>query len=225
MQVHVGAILTLQFLTLVDGAAPGGGAILNSGTLTVTNSTFDNNSGGGGDAVLNEGPTASLKGTILAASTVGNCLGTITDAGYNLSDDDSCTFSATGSQNHVSNIDLASGLANNGGPTETIALLFGSAAIDQIPIASCTDASGKQLTTDQRGALRPDAGEVSCDIGAYESGAVILAGQPGKANCHGKSVSALAQQYGGLDAAASALGYSSVQALQDAIRTFCGGKR
>jgi hypothetical protein len=48
-----------------------------------------------------------------------------------------------------------------------------------------------------------------------------FAGTPGAANCHGKSVSALAKQFGGLDAAASALGFPSVQALQDAIREFC----
>jgi hypothetical protein len=51
----------------------------------------------------------------------------------------------------------------------------------------------------------------------------VFAGTPGKANCHGKSVSALAQQYGGLNNAAAALGFSSVSALQDAIMTFCGG--
>jgi hypothetical protein len=50
---------------------------------------------------------------------------------------------------------------------------------------------------------------------------ITFAGTPGMPNCHGQSVSALAQQYGGLDAAASALGFPSVQALQDAIRTFC----
>jgi hypothetical protein len=50
-----------------------------------------------------------------------------------------------------------------------------------------------------------------------------FAGKPGSPNCHGDSVSALAQRYGGLAAAAKALGYSSVQALQDAIRAFCGG--
>ena len=52
---------------------------------------------------------------------------------------------------------------------------------------------------------------------------LVFAGIPGKTNCHGKSVSALAQQFGGIDAAAAALGFSSVEALQDAIRTFCGG--
>src|SRR5262249_7035261 len=37
-----------------------------------------------------------------------------------------------------------------------------------------------------------------------------IAGVPGAANCHGKSVSALAQQYGGMNNAAEALGYPSV---------------
>jgi hypothetical protein len=50
-----------------------------------------------------------------------------------------------------------------------------------------------------------------------------FAGTPGKANCHGKSVSALARQYGGLNAAAAALDYPSVSALQDTILAFCGG--
>ena len=50
---------------------------------------------------------------------------------------------------------------------------------------------------------------------------VPQAGTPGNANCHGKSVSALAHQFGGIDAAASALEFSSVQALQDAFKEFC----
>jgi hypothetical protein len=50
-----------------------------------------------------------------------------------------------------------------------------------------------------------------------------FAGTPGKANCRGQSISALARQYGGLNAAASALGFSSVRALQDAVRRFCEG--
>ena len=50
---------------------------------------------------------------------------------------------------------------------------------------------------------------------------VPRAGTPGRANCHGKSVSALAHQFGGLDAAASALGFSSVEALLEAFDAFC----
>jgi hypothetical protein len=51
----------------------------------------------------------------------------------------------------------------------------------------------------------------------------VFAGTPGTPNCHGKSVSALVHEFGGLKAAASALGFPSVQALHDAIRAFCGG--
>jgi hypothetical protein len=50
---------------------------------------------------------------------------------------------------------------------------------------------------------------------------VPRAGTPGKPNCHGKSLSALAHQFGGVDAAAAALGFSSVQELQDALVGFC----
>jgi YVTN family beta-propeller protein len=50
-----------------------------------------------------------------------------------------------------------------------------------------------------------------------------FAGTPGQSNCFGQSVSALAQQYHGLNAAAAALGYSSVKALQTAIMEFCEG--
>ena len=47
------------------------------------------------------------------------------------------------------------------------------------------------------------------------------AGTPGQANCHGKTVSALAHQFGSTYSAASTLGFSSVQALQDGFTLFC----
>jgi hypothetical protein len=47
------------------------------------------------------------------------------------------------------------------------------------------------------------------------------AGTPGQANCHGESISALAKQFGGIDAAASVLGFSSVKVLQDSFGAFC----
>ncbi len=50
-----------------------------------------------------------------------------------------------------------------------------------------------------------------------------FAGTPGTANCIGTSVSALAKKYGGLNAAAAALGYPGETALQNAIAAFCGG--
>ena len=50
---------------------------------------------------------------------------------------------------------------------------------------------------------------------------VSQAGTPGKADCHGKSISALAHQFGGVNVAAVTLGFSSVQALQNAFTLFC----
>src|SRR5215471_7943182 len=47
------------------------------------------------------------------------------------------------------------------------------------------------------------------------------AGTPGVANCLGKTISALAQEFGNIYSAASSLGFSSVQALQDGFTLFC----
>ena len=50
----------------------------------------------------------------------------------------------------------------------------------------------------------------------------LFAGTPGSPNCHGTTVSALSQQFGdNLGAAATALGFASVKALQNAIMGFC----
>ena len=46
-------------------------------------------------------------------------------------------------------------------------------------------------------------------------------GTPGEPNCHGQTVNALAKQFGGINQAASVLGYASVDALQDSFREFC----
>jgi YVTN family beta-propeller protein len=48
-----------------------------------------------------------------------------------------------------------------------------------------------------------------------------FAGTPGFSNCQGQSIAALAKQAGGFDAAGAALGYTSVKALQNAIKAFC----
>lgn len=231
-------------------AGGSGGGILNFGTLTATNSTFygnsahdygggianyfdslaaltsstfDGNSAGIGAGGLLNLSTLTVKSTILAASPGLNCGGSVavTDVGYNISDDASCGFSKTGSANNgepVNPLFAAAGLANNGGPTETIALQPTSPAIDAIPVADCADQLGNPLNTDQRGALRPDAGEVFCDIGAYEFEEFA-----GKTNCPGKNASALSNEFGTLEAAASAYNFPSVQALQAAIAISCGG--
>jgi len=64
-------------------------------------------------------------------------------------------------------------LVDNGGPTKTHALLFGSPAIDAGNPQGCTDPQGAILATDQRGYARAagiiiGSGSPRCDIGAYE---------------------------------------------------------
>jgi predicted outer membrane repeat protein len=149
-----------------NSAANGGGAIYNyrlglmDDTLTVTNSTFSGNSATVGGGIDNNGGTANLANTILAGSTGGNCGGpAITNNGGNLADDGTCGVT------QVSDTALKLGsLANNGGPTQTIALGAGSVAIDH--------ASTNCPSTDQRGLTRPDPGDAgvttNCDSGAYE---------------------------------------------------------
>src|SRR5277367_5605553 len=189
-----GAIFNAGTGTVTDStlsgnqATVGGGAIENSsGTLTVTNSTLSGNSAAsllGGGIENGVGGTVTLKGTILAdESSGGNCalpdmpvlISPITDDGYNISDDDSCGFTMAPSGTSINNsttlnLDPA-GLANNGGPTKTIALEPNSQAVDFIPVLDCTDQSMSpvQLTTDQRGFPRPDPGNPNfCDTGAFE---------------------------------------------------------
>jgi hypothetical protein len=53
---------------------------------------------------------------------------------------------------------------DNGGPTQTHALLAGSPAIDAV--ADCTDFAGIPVPTDQRDVARPQG--PACDIGAFE---------------------------------------------------------
>src|SRR5204862_5203628 len=98
----------------------GGGLDSQEGTVTISNSTIADNAGGGLENVTG---TVSISGSILA-NTSGNCFsagGTYIDNGYNLSSG-GCITSATSLQ---ANPQLGS-LANNGGPTQTLALLKGS---------------------------------------------------------------------------------------------------
>jgi hypothetical protein len=52
-----------------------------------------------------------------------------------------------------------------------------------------------------------------------------FAGTSGAANCYGKSksISALTQTFGDLNAVAMALGFPTVQALPTAVGAYCGG--
>ena len=117
------------------------------------------------DGLTSISGTVSLSGTIVANSTGANCTGAISEGqGFNLDSGTSCGFSrATDSTNSDPKLDS---LTNNGGMTQTMALLTGSSAIDH----GGTHATGCPAT-DQRNLARPDeaADNGACDIGAYES--------------------------------------------------------
>jgi hypothetical protein len=149
-----------------NGNGDFGGGINNTGTLTVTNSTFSGNgASGGGGGIFTFSFTVTLANTILANSPSGlNCgsfrKGVSIDNGGNLADDGSCGFtSSTSSVTTTAKLNRGT-LANNGGPTPTIALGAGSVAIDYTS-TNCP-------STDQCGVARPDNGETKCDSGAYE---------------------------------------------------------
>lgn len=140
------------------------GILNDSGALMINNSTISGNSGG---YVGGIDGTATLQNSIVASNPGRNCYGGVTSNGYNLSSDGTCNFHNTGDLN---NTDPKLGpLQNNGGPTQTEALLDGSPAIDAGNSSGCTDGSGHLLRTDQRGMPRPDHEDTrGCDMGAYE---------------------------------------------------------
>lgn len=109
----------------------------------------------GGGVWVPSGPL-TLQNTLVASNGGGNCAGpgAITDGGHDLSfGDTSCPGISGDPELGV--------LGDHGGPTQTIALGAGSAAIDGVPSsgAGCPP-------TDQRGVPRPFG--AGCDIGAYE---------------------------------------------------------
>lgn len=186
----------------LNGASGVGGGIDNengtpNGTLNLTNSTVTANfSAFAGSGVYVGGGTANVKSTIIAANFGGigvngltaiigaspDVAGTFNSQGFNLigKKDGSTGFTAAtdkkGTVASPLNPKLDSrGLRNNGGPTQTVALLAGSPAIDKGTSAGLTGT----LTTDQRGFARTvdnsgianATGGDGTDIGAYEFGA------------------------------------------------------
>ena len=114
----------------------------------------------------------TLEGSLLqdnlAQGMPANCavanLGTIVSAGNNLADDASC-FLTQPSDNAADTGTTLAALADNGGPTRTLALVAGSSAIDAA--GNC----GAATPTDQRGVARPSG--AACDAGAYEMEAIV----------------------------------------------------
>ncbi len=159
--------------TVAQNSGGGGyiGGINNSGMMTVIASTISANTDGG--IYSNSGHPATLGATIVANNTTFNCEaspGSLTSAGYNLTNDTTATACAFTGIDFVNKNPHLAPLANNNGPTETMLPSKKSAADDVIP--NGTNLSGIPVCpgTDQRGVARPGHGETGCTIGAVEVG-------------------------------------------------------
>ena len=135
--------------------------------------------------MYNDGGLVEFKSTIIAGNTTAragpDCAGELTSHGCNLvGNNDDCQF-AQASGDQVGTEDdpiypLLGPLWDNGGPTETHALLFTSPAIDAVSDeCGCTTIGDtpEPVDQDQRGEPRPMDGDgkddLFCDIGAYEA--------------------------------------------------------
>jgi len=156
------------------------GGIYSGGPLAVTNSTFFDNSGGynitnsTSYGIANSG-TLTITNTILAGGN--NCAGSVTDGGHNIDDGTTCGFTGTGCAStsgssfcNTNPLLDSAGLANNGGPTLTIAIEPNSPAINAGDESVCSTTTGTAPVDnlDQRGFVRPGTGATNCSIGAYE---------------------------------------------------------
>jgi hypothetical protein len=142
-----------------------GGGIVNYGALTLNNATVSSNTfypgGGHGAGIANYG-TLHARNTIIAGNTPSDLVGNLGSLGHNL----------IGNTNGGSGFDdtdllnvnpLLGPLQDNGGPTQTMALLAGSSALNA--------GDPTQLgMADQRGVAR--SGGVN--IGAYQASATAF---------------------------------------------------
>ena len=171
------SILTVDRSTFTNQSTPFTGAISNWGDAEVSNSTFvdngraaiENRSGATMDVVnttftgagvgLNNSGILDLGSSIVNGAVGLTCEGTIIADGFNFDTDGTCGDATTSSGLNLQP------LADNGGPTQTVALGAGSAAFDAGDPAVC--AAAPVNGRDQRGEVRPQG--LGCDSGAYES--------------------------------------------------------
>jgi hypothetical protein len=192
-----GGIYSAGNMTLNNSTVSGnsaldcGGGIYGNVTLnysTVANNTSDSDGDGsgygGGIYQAGKGASISLQAGIVAGNKKGtsgitdataDCNGTITSQGYNLTGTGTgCDLSGPGDVTVTpANVftDILGTLANNGGATQTHALIvsLSNPALNAIPTGT-NDCSVAPFDLDQRGEARPF--NTSCDMGAYEAQSV-----------------------------------------------------
>ncbi|MGO9918990.1 MAG: beta strand repeat-containing protein, partial [Isosphaeraceae bacterium] len=171
------APLTLANCTIADNSASVGGGIDNMYNTEMVSTTIAYNrstSPGSGGGLYNGGYAAGMYYAIVALNTDDTGADDIGGNGVNSNSFENLigtggsgglTNGSSGNQVGVANPGLGAGLANNGGPTQTIALLAGSPAI--VPGVNYYSPFAGAETTDQRGAPRTVNNTVN--IGAFQS--------------------------------------------------------
>jgi hypothetical protein len=175
---NAGTLTITNSTFAANSASASGGGISNAGTLTVVNATLaDNNvaSGGVGGALDATAGMVTLDNTIVALNTNGTGAGApASDIAGTVASASAFNLIGTGGSGGLTNgvnhnqVGVAkpgldpNGLQNNGGPTQTIAVLPGSPAIGK---GSATITGVTVPTKDQRGVNRPSN---SVDIGAFQ---------------------------------------------------------
>ncbi len=162
---NLNATLYLTDVTVAYNTAAAGGKIL-----------FTSAQAGGLDS--NGTGSSNIRNTLIANNTPDNCgsspTRTMISLGHNLDSGLQCKFTAAGDKQGVNA--LLAPLANNGGATRTLALLYGSPAIDAADNVYCGfyDERGFSGPTPQgsQTVVRQVDGNLDgvavCDIGAYE---------------------------------------------------------
>ena len=161
--------------TIADNST--GFGIGNNGTLTVTNCTIAYNWGGilcySTEPSL-DNVTLEMDNTIVALNETSDIFGIglpVTSGAYNLigtGGSGGLVNGTNGNQVGVADPEIGP-LSDNGGPTQTIALLPGSPAVDAGSNALAVDpTTGLPLTTDQRGPGFARIVNGTVDIGAFE---------------------------------------------------------
>lgn len=172
---NIGGALTLNNSTVSGNQASSGldlssgGGIANGGALTLINVTVSGNrvDNGDGGGIRNLSGTTSSRNTIVAnntAATGPDASGTFASQGNNLIGNSSGA-AGFGGTDILGRNPLLGPLQDNGGSTDTHALLSRSPAIDKGTNSGCP-------RTDQRGETRPmdgdGKGKAICDIGSFE---------------------------------------------------------
>jgi len=170
-----GATITNSTLTSNTTIFNGGGILHNGGSTRLVNDTLYQNSASGFGGNIDNLQTLKLTNTIVAGGVapagsgpdIENS-GTLTSGNYNLIQT-AVSGNAIGgtTTNDLTATPLLGTLANNGGPTLTLAELAGSPTIEAIASFANNECNGASGTgVDQRGFTRGYNGR--CDIGAYE---------------------------------------------------------